>query len=342
MYRKDGLTDGRIVIPFAWRRQRIIDRSAKCATVLRTVTKTPTEKSAPEIKQNFSGNARDPATRTILTIGKRSLSWSHLSIMTALNPSARIWNHRARSARANRLGKWVSGRFQATNYWLRLFVFFPNRDCQYNFVDPREFDIDTEFPCGEEETPEYSPIKCRPCLIGDEVESEEEQAEPDVECTLAIIKPEAISCRDEIEDRIIEEGFEIYQTRWLQLTPEQTSDFYADCYGRTNFALLVAYMSSAPVIAMVLAKHRAVEDWRHVMGPTKVTAAKRIAPISWLITVLQVTEARLYFPDSIRARFGRRGEDFENAVHGSANREQAEREIRFFFPGSEFSVKRRG
>lgn len=40
----------------------------------------------------------------------------------------------------------------------------------------------------------------------------------------------------------------------------------------------------------------------------------------------------MYFPDSIRARFGRRGDDCKNAVHGSNNRKQAEKEIHFFFP----------
>lgn len=45
-----------------------------------------------------------------------------------------------------------------------------------------------------------------------------------------------------------------------------------------------------------------------------------------------VTEARLYFPDSIRARYGSKGDSFKNAVHGSDSREQAEKEIHFFFP----------
>lgn len=48
--------------------------------------------------------------------------------------------------------------------------------------------------------------------------------------------------------------------------------------------------------------------------------------------LFQVMEARLYFPDSIRARYGRRGDGFKNAVHGSSSREQAEKEIHFFFP----------
>lgn len=121
---------------------------------------------------------------------------------------------------------------------------------------------------GEEEEPQHSPIICEPCISDEEEEVVEE--EPDVECTLAIIKPEAVIHRKEIERRIYEEGFEVYQTRWIQLTPEQASEFYCDSYGQINFAHLVAYMASGPIVAMVLAKHQAVQDWRMTMGPTKV------------------------------------------------------------------------
>ncbi|XP_050449814.1 nucleoside diphosphate kinase homolog 5-like [Cataglyphis hispanica] len=118
----------------------------------------------------------------------------------------------------------------------------------------------------------------------------------------------------EIERRIYTEGFEICQRRWLQLTPEQVSQFYNDHFGELSFPHLVAYMSSGPIIVFVLAKLNAVEEWKRIIGPATVT------------------EARLYFPDSIRARYGRKGDSFKNAVHGSCNREQAEKEIHFFFP----------
>ncbi|CAK9823353.1 Nucleoside diphosphate kinase homolog 5 [Anthophora retusa] len=176
----------------------------------------------------------------------------------------------------------------------------------YKFVSPREYESLGE---GEEE-PWHPPVfTFEPC-----VEEEEVEEKPDIECTLAIIKPEAVIYRSQIERRIFEEGFEIYQTRWLQLTPEQVSEFYSDKYGQMNFAHLVAYMASGPIIVHVLAKRHGVKEWRLLMGPTKVA------------------EARLYYPDSIRARYGRRGEDFKNAVHGSNTREEAEREIHFFFP----------
>lgn len=118
----------------------------------------------------------------------------------------------------------------------------------------------------EEEEEEQSRIGMEPCQLNDEDEDELEEI-PDVECTLAIIKPEAMNCRKEIEQRIYEEGFEVYNTRCLQLSPEQASEFYSDSYGQINFAHLVAYMSSGPIVAMVLAKHQAVHEWRMLMGP---------------------------------------------------------------------------
>ncbi|KAK9296268.1 hypothetical protein QLX08_009690 [Tetragonisca angustula] len=176
----------------------------------------------------------------------------------------------------------------------------------YKFVCPEEYESLGE---AEEEFCHLPVFSFEPCVDEEEVEER-----PDIECTLAIIKPEAVVYRKQIERRIFEEGFEIYQTRWLQLTPEQVSEFYSDKYGQLNFAHLVAYMASGPIIVHVLAKKCAIQEWKLLMGPTKVT------------------QARLYYPDSIRARYGRRGEDFQNAVHGSNNREEAEKEIHFFFP----------
>ncbi|XP_031367624.1 nucleoside diphosphate kinase homolog 5-like isoform X1 [Apis dorsata] len=176
----------------------------------------------------------------------------------------------------------------------------------YKFVTSRGYEYLGE---GEEEW--RPPFDYQPC-IEDEEMTEEERA--DIECTLMIIKPEALVYREEIERRVREEGFQIFQTRWLQLTPEQVSEFYSDKYGQLNFAYLVAYMASGPIVVHVLGKKNAIHEWKLLMGPTKVG------------------EARLYYPDSIRARYGRRGDDFKNAVHGSDTRECAEKEIHFFFP----------
>jgi len=135
-----------------------------------------------------------------------------------------------------------------------------------------------------------------------------------VERTLAIVKPDAIEKAEEIEDIILRTGFTILQRRRVHLTPEQASDFYAEHYGKLFFPALVAFMSSAPVIVMVLSKEKAISFWRDLIGPTNSIKAKAT------------------HPDSLRAIYGT--DEQKNAVHGSSSLSSAEREVRFFFPDS--------
>ena len=66
------------------------------------------------------------------------------------------------------------------------------------------------------------------------------------------------------------------------MTPEQTSDFYSEHYGKLFFASLVAYMSSGPSIALVLARANAVQGWRDLIGPTNTVKARVTHP-DWLV-----------------------------------------------------------
>ncbi|XP_068264859.1 nucleoside diphosphate kinase homolog 5 [Nyctibius grandis] len=133
-----------------------------------------------------------------------------------------------------------------------------------------------------------------------------------VERTLALIKPDVVDKEEEIEDVILQSGFLIIQKRKLQLSPEQCSNFYADQYGKVFFPNLTAYMSSGPLVAMVLARHDAVSRWKALLGPSNSERARRT------------------HPDSLRAIYGT--DDLRNAVHGSLSTSSAEREIRFMFP----------
>ncbi|XP_060771860.1 nucleoside diphosphate kinase homolog 5-like [Neoarius graeffei] len=135
-----------------------------------------------------------------------------------------------------------------------------------------------------------------------------------VERTLALIKPDAIDDADEIEDIILRSGFTILQKRRLQLSPEQCSDFYADHYGQPFFMSLIEFMSSGLVMALSLARHRAIATWKGLMGPS------------------DSSKARETHPDCLRARFGT--SDLKNAVHGSETFSAAERELKFMFPNS--------
>ncbi|NXW62065.1 NDK5 kinase, partial [Eurystomus gularis] len=133
-----------------------------------------------------------------------------------------------------------------------------------------------------------------------------------VERTLALIKPDAVDKEEEIEDLILRSGFLIVQKRKLQLSPEQCSSFYADQYGKLFFPNLTAYMSSGPLVAMVLARYGAVSYWKELLGPSDSLKAKRT------------------HPHSLRAIYGT--DDLRNALHGSLSISSAEREIRFMFP----------
>ncbi|XP_077122127.1 nucleoside diphosphate kinase homolog 5 isoform X3 [Ranitomeya variabilis] len=133
-----------------------------------------------------------------------------------------------------------------------------------------------------------------------------------VERTLALIKPDVLHKAEEIEDIILRSGFQIVQKIKVHLSPEKCSDFYSEQYGKMFFPSLTAYMSSGPIIALVLARHDAINFWRQIMGPSNSLQAKET------------------HPESIRSIYGT--DDFRNAVHGSYCLTSAEREIRFMFP----------
>ncbi|XP_069698076.1 nucleoside diphosphate kinase homolog 5-like isoform X2 [Periplaneta americana] len=104
------------------------------------------------------------------------------------------------------------------------------------------------------------------------------------------------------------------QKRIVTLTGEQVTQFYSEKYGSPEFPLLVAHMSSGPIIVLCLSKKNAIDDWKKLIGPPKVS------------------DARDLFPDCLRAKYGDDRDDAFNGLHGSDNEESAEREIRFFFP----------
>jgi len=133
-----------------------------------------------------------------------------------------------------------------------------------------------------------------------------------VERTLAIIKPDALHKAEEIIDIILRSGFSVLQQRRVHLTPEQASDFYAEHYGKLFFPSLVAYMSSGPIIVLMIAKDSAISYWRELIGPTNTI------------------KARQTHPECLRALYGT--DDQRNALHGSDSFSSSQREIRFFFP----------
>lgn len=128
--------------------------------------------------------------------------------------------------------------------------------------------------------------------------------------TLAIIKPDAVrrNVVGEIISAITHAGFRIIGMKLVQMTKAQAESFYEVHRGRPFFEELTRFMSSGPIVVMVLEKERAVEDFRALIGATDPQQAA---------------------PGTIRHRFGT--SIGENAIHGSDSPENAEREIAFFF-----------
>lgn len=132
--------------------------------------------------------------------------------------------------------------------------------------------------------------------------------------TFAMIKPDAVSAG--YHHNILQElelaGFAIVSKARVQLTRARAAEFYAEHKGKHFYEKLVDFMSSGPVIALVLAKEEAITGWRTLMGPTNSVVAKEQKP------------------DSLRGKYGTDGT--YNACHGADSPASAAREIKFFFP----------
>ena len=128
--------------------------------------------------------------------------------------------------------------------------------------------------------------------------------------TLAIIKPNAVAAghTGKILSKLESSGFSLVAIKLLQLTIEDTEKFYGIHKERPFFDSLVTFMTSGPVVPMVLEREDAVLKFREVIGATDPTAAK------------EGTIRNLY------------GESLErNTIHGSDSDENANIEIDFFF-----------
>ena len=133
-----------------------------------------------------------------------------------------------------------------------------------------------------------------------------------IERTLAIIKPDAVERRvvGRILARIEEEGFAIKALERRQLSRIEAEGFYAVHRSRPFFASLTEFMSSGPVVVLVLEAEGAIRKWRDLMGATDPAKAAS-------------GTVRKQFAESIE----------RNATHGSDAPETAAFEIGYFFAG---------
>jgi nucleoside-diphosphate kinase len=134
--------------------------------------------------------------------------------------------------------------------------------------------------------------------------------------TFTMLKPDATGAGNtgKIIDRMIEAGFAIKAMKWTQLSLKEAQAFYAVHAERPFFGELTAYMSGGPIVAMILEKGNAVEDFRTLIGSTNPQEA---APGT----------IRADFAESIAA----------NAVHGSDSDENAAIEGAFYFSERELA-----
>lgn len=135
-----------------------------------------------------------------------------------------------------------------------------------------------------------------------------------MERTLSIIKPNSVLDNNigNIIGKFESQGLRISACRLVQLSKEKAEGFYIEHKERPFFGELVNFMTSAPVMIMVLEGENAVEKNRKIMGATNPAQAE------------EGTIRKLY-AKSIG----------ENSVHGSDSLAAADREINYFFDKNE-------
>ncbi len=135
-----------------------------------------------------------------------------------------------------------------------------------------------------------------------------------VQQTFSIIKPDAVKKGDAgaILAEIEKAGFKLVAIKTMSISRAQAEGFYHVHSARPFFGSLTEFMSSGPIVPMVLEKENAIADLRRLMGATNPANAEE---------------------GTIRKRFAASIE--ENAIHGSDAEETAAFEIGYFFAGYE-------
>ncbi len=131
-----------------------------------------------------------------------------------------------------------------------------------------------------------------------------------LEQTLSIIKPDAVerNLENEIKQMFLKNGFNILKEKKIQLEKSEAENFYRVHETKPFYNDLCSYLSSGPIIAMILEKENAVADNRKLMGATNPKDAEA---------------------GTIRKKYGISID--KNSVHGSDSIENAKIEIDFFF-----------
>jgi nucleoside-diphosphate kinase len=131
-----------------------------------------------------------------------------------------------------------------------------------------------------------------------------------VEQTLSIIKPDAVERNlvEEIKNIFIKNNLNIKNSKKIHITKDEAAEFYKVHQSKPFYNDLCAYLSSGPIVVMILEGKSAVADNRKLMGATNPKDAQE---------------------NTIRKLYGISID--KNSVHGSDSLENAKKEINFFF-----------
>ena len=131
-----------------------------------------------------------------------------------------------------------------------------------------------------------------------------------LEQTLSIIKPDAVerNLQEQIKKNFIENGFEIKNEKKIQISKSEAEEFYKVHQSKPFYDDLCNYLSSGPIVVMIIEKENAVTENRKLMGATDPTKAE---------------------VGTLRKKYGISID--KNSVHGSDSIENAKIEIDFFF-----------
>ena len=131
-----------------------------------------------------------------------------------------------------------------------------------------------------------------------------------IEQTLSIIKPDAVerNLEDKIKEKFSKNNLEIKKQKKIQISKDEAAEFYKVHQTKPFYDKLCAYLSSGPIVVMILEGENAIENNRKIMGGTDPKKAQK---------------------GTIRQEYGLSID--KNSVHGSDSGDNAKKEIEFFF-----------
>ena len=128
--------------------------------------------------------------------------------------------------------------------------------------------------------------------------------------TLSILKPEAVerNLLEDIKKKFLENKLKIVKTKKIQITKEEALEFYKVHQSKPFYEKLCGYLSSGPIVVMILEGENAIQENRRIMGATDPKNAEE---------------------GTIRKQYGISID--KNSIHGSDSPDNAKKEIDFFF-----------